>query len=149
VLSRIEAQAFAKGRPQTVQPVTWTRAAAEQTAPAFSVENLIEGKTNIGWSIEKPRTGKADVSASFEAESGAASAGLPDHHAQQPFQKKQPISAGFVCLITSSKNPVSLPDSFAPFWRWCPIAAAPINGPSWQLIIVPSRRSLERSQTHR
>ena len=72
VLSRIEAQVSPKGAPQTVQPVTWTRAAAEQTAPAFSVESLIESKTSTGWSIEKPKAGKLDrVSAFFEAAGGA------------------------------------------------------------------------------
>ena len=55
VLSRIDAQASPKGTPQTVQPVTWTRAAAEQTAPEFNIESVIDGKANKGWSIAKPK----------------------------------------------------------------------------------------------
>ncbi len=72
VLSRIEAQVSPKGAPQTVQPVTWTRAAAEQAAPGFSVESLLENKASTGWSIEKTKAGKLDrVSAFFEAAGGA------------------------------------------------------------------------------
>jgi hypothetical protein len=57
VLGRIEAQVSPKGAPQTVQPVIWKRAEAEQSAPSFSIESLVDGKGSAGWSIEKPKTG--------------------------------------------------------------------------------------------
>ena len=129
VLSRIEAQVSPKGAPQTVQPVTWTRAAAEQTAPAFSVESLVEGKTNIGWSIDKPKTGKADVSASFEAEDGAGfEQGTALTITLSNRSKKKTANLGrFRLSVTSSKNPVSLPDSVRAI-----------------LALVPDRRSTDQ-----
>src|SRR5262245_47532230 len=71
VLSRLEAQVSPRGAPQTVQPVAWTRATAEQTAPSFNIENLVEGKSNTGWSIEKSKSSDLkSMSAFFEATSG-------------------------------------------------------------------------------
>lgn len=114
VLSRIEAQASPKGTPQTVQSVSWTRAAAEQVAPEFSIESVIEGKANLGWSIAKPKAGKLEkVSAYFEAgdgtgfEQGTALAITLGNRS-----KKKTANIGrFRLFVTSSKNPVSLPDS--------------------------------------
>ena len=114
VLSRIEAQVSPKGAPQTVQPVTWTRAAAEQSASAFSVESLLENKSNTGWSIDKPKTGQLEhVSAFFEAGDGAGfEQGTAMTITLSNRSKKKAANLGrFRLSVTSSKNPVSLPDS--------------------------------------
>ncbi|HEU0007842.1 MAG TPA: PSD1 and planctomycete cytochrome C domain-containing protein, partial [Terriglobia bacterium] len=114
VLSRIEVQVSPKGAPQTVQPVTWTRAAAEQAAAAFNVESLLESKGNPGWSIDKPKVGPLDqVSAFFETAAGAGfEQGTALTITLSNRSKKKSANLGrFRLLVTSSKNPVSLPDS--------------------------------------
>jgi uncharacterized protein DUF1553/uncharacterized protein DUF1549/cytochrome c len=114
VLSRVEAQVSPKGAPQTVQPVAWTRAAAEQTAPTFSVESLLEGKSNAGWSIDKPKMeDQAQVSAFFETAPGAGfEQGTALSITLSNRSKKKTANLGrFRLWVTASKNPVSLPDS--------------------------------------
>ena len=114
VLSRIEAQVSPKGAPQTVQPVTWTRAAAEQAAPGFSVESLLENKASTGWSIEKTKAGKLDrVSAFFEAAGGAGfEQGTALTVTLSNRSKKKTANLGrFRLWVTATKDPVSLPDS--------------------------------------
>ena len=114
VLSRIEAQVSPKGAPQTVQPVTWTRAAAEQAAPGFSVESLLENKATAGWSIEKTKAGKLDgVSAFFEAAGGAGfEQGTALTVTLSNRSKKKTANLGrFRLWVTATKDPVLLPDS--------------------------------------
>ena len=114
VLSRIEAQVSPKGTPQTVQPVTWTRAAAEQVAPEFTIESVIEGKANIGWSVAQPKAGKLErVSAYFEAGDGTGfEQGTALTITLSNRSKRKTANIGrFRLFVTSSKNPVSLPDS--------------------------------------
>jgi hypothetical protein len=130
VLSRIEVQVSPKGAPQTVQPVTWTRAAAEQTAATFSVESLLESKSTAGWSIDKPNTeGQAQVSAFFEAAAGAGfEQGTALTVTLSNRSKKKTANLGrFRLWVTSSKNPVSLPD---------PVRAI--------LALAPDRRSADQ-----
>ena len=147
VLSRIEAQVSPKGAPQTVQPVTWTRAAAEQAAPAFSVESLLENKANTGWSIEKPKAGKLDrVSAFFEAadgagfEQGTALTITLSNRSKKKTCESRPVSLVGHCLEEpslvarlSSRNPGS---GSRPAQRRS-------DSRSWQLITALSRPSLE------
>jgi hypothetical protein len=114
VLSRIEAQVSPRGAPQTVQPVTWKRAEAEQSAPTFSVESLLENKGNAGWSIDKSKSGKLDqVSAFFEAEDGAGfEQGTALTITLSNRSKKKVANLGrFRLWVTASKNPVSFSDS--------------------------------------
>jgi mono/diheme cytochrome c family protein len=113
VLSRLEVQISPKGAPQTVQPVTWTRASAEQADPSFKVESLLGSKANAGWSIDQSKTKQAGpASALFEA---AAGAGFEQGTALTVTlgnrSKKKAANLGrFRLWVTSSKEPVSLPD---------------------------------------
>jgi hypothetical protein len=85
------------------------------------------------------------VSAFFEADDGAGfEQGTALTITLSNRSKKKTANLGrFRLSVTSSKNPVSLPDSVRAILALAPIAAAPITSPSWQLITVPSRRSLE------
>ena len=114
VLSRIEAQVSPKGAPRTVQPVTWKRAEAEQSAPSFSIQGLVDSKGSTGWSIDKPKAGQLDqVSAFFEADDGAGfEQGTALTITLSNRSKKKTANLGrFRLSVTSSKNPVALPDS--------------------------------------
>ena len=153
VLSRIEAQVSPKGAPQTTQPVTWTRAAAEQAAPGFSVESLLENKANTGWSIEKSKAGKLDrVSAFFEAANGAGfEQGTALTITLSNRSKKKSANLGrFRLWVTSTKDPVSLPDSVRAI-----LALARTQRSADQTVAVGSLLPLYRapawrtSQTHR
>jgi len=114
VLSRIEAQVSPKGAPQTVQPVTWKRAEAEQSAPSFSIQSLVDSKGSTGWSIDKSKAGQLNqVSAFIEADDGAGfEQGTALTITLSNRSKKKTANLGrFRLSVTSSKNPVSLPDS--------------------------------------
>lgn len=114
VLSQVEAQVSPKGAPRTIQPVTWIRAAAEQTAPDFSVESLLENKSNKGWSVDQPKSeAHVHVSAILEADKGAGfEQGTALTIALSNRSKKKAANLGrFRLWVTSSKDPVSLPDS--------------------------------------
>jgi len=114
VLSRIEAQVSPKGAPQTVQPLTWTQATAERSAPTFGVESLVGKASNSGWSIGQTESEKLDqVSAFFEAGDGAGfEQGTAINITLSNRSKKKTANLGrFRLWVTSSKNPVSLPDS--------------------------------------
>jgi hypothetical protein len=114
VLSQIGAQVSPKGAPRTIQPVTWIRAAAEQTAPGFNVESLLENKANLGWSIDKAkRDAHVHISAIFEASSGTGfEQGTALTITLANRSKKKAANLGrFRLWVTASAKPVSLPDS--------------------------------------
>jgi mono/diheme cytochrome c family protein len=114
VLSCLEVQVSPRGTPQTVQPVAWTRAMAEQTATDYTVESLIGSKPGAGWSIEIPKgSQRVGVSAFFEAAAGAGfEQGTTLTITLGHRSKKKTANLGrFRLSVTSSKEPVSLPDS--------------------------------------
>ena len=92
----------------------------------------MEGKANTGWSIDKPKTGKLDrVSAFFEADDGAGfEQGTALTITLSNRSKKKTANLGrFRLSVTSSKNPVSLPDSVRAILAMAPDRAAPIRSP--------------------
>lgn len=113
VLTRLEVQVSPKQAPQTIQPLVWKRAVAGQTAPDYSVESLVSNK-GAGWSIGTHKdSASATVAAVLEAgepagfEQGTAVTITLGHRS-----KKKTANLGrFRLSVTSSRNPVSLPDS--------------------------------------
>ncbi len=113
ILNRIDMQAAARGTPQTVQPVVLDRAVAEQTAADYNVDSLLTGK-GTGWSVGLAKDhAPAAASVFFEVkdsagfEQGTAVVITLGHRS-----KKKAANLGrFRLAVTSSKEPVSLPDS--------------------------------------
>lgn len=114
VLSRVEAQISPRGSPQTVQTVVWRRASADQTGAGYRVESLLDPKEAFGWSIDRPK-GAQPTSVSVFLEAGEHTGfeqGTALTVTLENRSKKKTANLGrFRLSATSSKDPVSFPDS--------------------------------------